>query len=392
MLSNKINTNLIFNYLSGFILIIFLSSCSSLNSLKFWGDSEDNPDAPMKLEDFNVLKKININWKMSFPGDNSLGNFIPSFSSSNIYFASSDGNIKSIDSSTGKTVWDKEFLALSSGVASGFGIVIIADNDGNVIALNQDTGEKIWTVNVKGEVLAPAAVNAELVIVKTGSGELIALDKLDGEIAWSYRSKLPALTIRGSSSPVIDGDQVYVTFDNGRLGVFQLDTGFPLWDGAISYVRGSSELENLIDSDSSPLIDGGYVYTTNYQGNMNIFDIAQRRSVWQSETSSFYSPVITKGMIVLVESNSGLRSFFAKNLNQSWSSEAYLNRSLSNPINFEGYIVLGDFEGYIHVVDPLNGITIARKKISKKPIKTIISRSKNFYVVDEAFNLFSLSL
>ena len=234
MLSNKINTNLIFNYLSGFILIIFLSSCSSLSSLKFWGDSEDDPDAPMKLEDFNVLKKININWKMSFPGDNSLGNFIPSFSSSNIYFASSDGNIKSIDSSTGKTVWDKEFLALSSGVASGFGIVIIADNDGNVIALNQDTGERIWTVNVKGEVLAPAAVNAELVIVKTGSGELIALDKLDGEIAWSYRSKLPALTIRGSSSPVIDGNQVYVTFDNGRLGVFQLDTGFPLWDGAIS--------------------------------------------------------------------------------------------------------------------------------------------------------------
>ena len=85
-------------------------------------------------------------------------------------------------------------------------------------------------------------MNAELVIVKTGSGELIALDKLNGEIAWSYRSKLPALTIRGSSSPVIDGDQVYVTFDNGRLGVFQLDF-VSLWDGAISYVRGSQSLK-----------------------------------------------------------------------------------------------------------------------------------------------------
>ena len=73
---------------------------------------------------------------------------------------------------------------------------------------------------------------------------------------------------------------------------FLLDSGFILWDGAISYVRGSSELENLIDSDSSPVVEAGIVYTTNYQGNFNIFDIAQKRSVWQSESSSFYSPLI----------------------------------------------------------------------------------------------------
>jgi outer membrane protein assembly factor BamB len=54
--------------------------------------------------------------------------------------------------------------------------------------------------------------------------------------------------------------------------------------------------------------------------------------------------------------------------------------------------MVGDFEGYIHIIDPLNGKSIGRKKISKKPIKIIISRSKNLYVVDESFNLFSLSI
>jgi outer membrane protein assembly factor BamB len=392
MSPNKIHIIYNRNFLLAFSLILFLSSCSSLNSLKFWGSDEVDPDEPAQLEDIKNLKTFNVNWKSSFSGDNFLGNFIPSFNAANIYFANSEGNVKSIDSSTGKILWDQEFGPLSSGVVSGFGIVIIADNDGNVIALNQETGKKIWTVNVKGEVLAPPAINAQLIIVKTGSGELIALDKLDGSIQWSYRSKLPALTIRGSSSPVIDNDKVYVSFDNGRLGVFQLDTGFPLWDGAISYVKGSSELENLIDSDSNPLVDGGLVYATNYQGNLNIFDIAQRRSVWQSEASSFYSPVIVKGMVVLVESNSALKSFFAKNLNESWTLDAYLNRLLSNPVSFEGYILIGDYEGYIHLIDPLNGTTVARKKVSKKPIKTISARSKNFYVVDESFNLFSLSL
>ena len=170
---------------------------------------------------------------------------------------------------------------------------------------------------------------------------------------------------------------------------FYLYSGFPLWDGAISYVSGSSELENIIDSDSSPLIEGGYVYATNYQGNLNIFDIAQK-NIWQSK-SSFYSPLLIKGLIVLVESNSHFKSF-AKTLEESWVSDTYHNRQLSNPISNSGFIIIGDFEGYIHIIDPVNGKTIGRKKISKNPIKTLISRSKNFYAVDEAFNLFALSI
>jgi outer membrane protein assembly factor BamB len=183
-----------------------------------------------------------------------------------------------------------------------------------------------------------------------------------------------------------------VSFDNGRLGVFELDSGFPIWDGAISYVSGTSELENLIDSDSNPIVEAGLVYATNYQGNLNIFDTAQKRSVWQSETSSFYSPLLIKGLIVLVESESSMKSFSTKTLQESWGSEEFLNRQLSNPASFDGNVMVGDYEGYIHIIDPLNGKSIGRKKISKKPIKMIISRSKNFYVVDESFNLFSLSI
>ena len=61
---------------------------------------------------------------------------------------------------------------MSSGVAAGFGIIVVADIDGNVIALNQNDGTKIWTQNVKGEVLSKVAIDAKIVVVKTGSGEL----------------------------------------------------------------------------------------------------------------------------------------------------------------------------------------------------------------------------
>tara|TARA_B100000787_G_scaffold8619_1_gene6520 strand:+ start:418 stop:1599 length:1182 start_codon:yes stop_codon:yes gene_type:complete len=381
------------NNTSLFLIIALLSSCSSMESLKFWPDAEIDTDEPKKLENFSSSYTIKNNWKISFKGgDNTLGNFIPSFNANNIFFANSSGVISSFNAASGQSNWKVQSNLLSSGVASGFDILVVSDEDGNVVARRQNDGSTLWTSNVKSEVLAPAVIDAKFVIIKTGSGELIALDRNSGELVWSYRSKLPNLTIRGSSSPVILDDQIFVSFDNGRLGVFQLDTGFPIWDGAISYASGISELESLVDSDSSPLVEGGLIYTTNYQGNLNIFDLAQQRSVWTSESSSFFSPVILKGVLAVVETNSSINSFSMKSLQPSWSSSEYLNRDISNAISFKGNMVIGDFKGYIHIIDPLNGNTIARKKVSRKPIKTIISRSNNFYAIDEGFNIFSLSI
>ncbi|MGB0753418.1 MAG: PQQ-binding-like beta-propeller repeat protein, partial [Gammaproteobacteria bacterium] len=196
-----------------------------------------------------------------------------------------------------------------------------------------------WTINVKNEVLAPAAISARYVIVKTSAGELVGLNKTTGELIWSYRSQNPTLTVRGSSEPIIYEDEVFATFDNGRLGVFQLDTGFTLWDGAISYTEGTTELENLIDADSPPVVDGRLVYANNYQGNINIFDIAQKRSVWTAESSSFYSPLIIRGMMVLIQDDSSIKSFSTNTLLESWNSNEYKNRNLSNGVNFKGNIV-----------------------------------------------------
>ena len=372
--------------------IFIISSCSSMDGLRFWKSDEIDPDEPKELVAFSNQKNIVIEWKNSFKGENEIGNFLPDFSAQNLFFSDASGNVSSINASTGDRNWSIELNFLASGTSAGFGLVVVSDIDGNVIAVDQNDGSKLWSTNVKGEVLSKVAIDAKVVVVKTGSGELLGLDREDGEILWSYRSKLPLLTVRGSSSPVIVDDLVYVSFDNGRLGVFELNSGFQVWDGAISYVKGVSELENLIDSDSSPVVDGGLIYTTNYQGNLNIFDTAQKRSVWSYETSSFYSPIVSRGMLTIVEANSGLRSFALKTLQESWTNDDYINRDLSNAVSYKGSLVVGDFEGYVHVIDTLNGKTIGRKKISRKPIKSILSRSDSLYIIDEAFNLHSINI
>ena len=372
--------------------VFILSSCSSLQGLKFWETDEVDPDEPKELSSYENQKDISIIWNLSFDGENEIGNFEPGFSSQNLFFADSEGTLSSISLKSGEKEWSTELNFLASGTAAGFGILVVADVDGNVIALDQKDGSQLWSTNVKGEILSKSVIDTQIVVVKSGSGELIGLNRVNGEIEWSYRSKLPPLTVRGSSSPVLSDDKIFVSFDNGRLGVFDINSGFPLWDGAISYASGTSELDNLIDGDSSPVIEGGLVYTTNYQGNLNIFDIAQKRSVWTSETSSFYSPVIMRGLLIVAEANSTIKSFSLSSLEESWLNEDYLNRGLSNPVSYKGSLIVGDFEGYIHIIDPLNGKTIGRKKLSRKPIKSIFTRSNSLYVIDEAFNLFSVNI
>ena len=362
--------------------ILLISGCSTLDGLRFWQNDEVDPDEPKELSSFASQENIKVLWRNSYNGENEIGNFLPSFNAQNIFFSDASGNVLSIDAKTGNDNWSVKLNFLASGTSAGFGIVVVADVDGNVIALDQTDGSVIWSSNVKGEVLSSVAIDAKIVVVKTGSGELLGLNKDSGEVIWSYRSTLPVLTIRGNSSPVIVDNLVYASFDNGRLGVFELNSGFQIWDGAISYVSGASELENLIDSDSNPVIEGGLIYTTNYQGNLNIFDPSQKRSVWSNNASSFFSPIISRGMLMVVEENSSIKSFALKTLEESWI----------NGVSYKDNIVVGDFEGYVHVINILNGRTVGREKLSRNPIKTILSRSDSLYVIDEAFNLISIDL
>lgn len=382
------------NKLTLLLLLGLVSSCSSLSSLNFWSnDSEEDITTPAELQSFQEDFVISIEWKQSFKASNDIGSFKPSFYAGEMLVADSDGEIASLNPKTGKLNWTKSLdRTLSAGIASGFGKFIVSDEDGNVIGFDLDSKEILWETNIGGEVLSNAVIDASLVVVKNSVGELVALDSLIGEKKWTFRSQLPALTVRGTGEPIIKDGMVFSTFDNGRLAAFQLNTGFFLWDGPISFLQGSSELENLIDADSSPVFEKQLIFATNYQGNLTAFDMVQKRPVWNSKASSFHSPVIGKGMIMVIENDGSILSFSATNLASSWISYEYTRRDLSNGVMLNNLLLVGDLEGYVHCINPLTGKTIGRKKVSGNPIKSISTFGGLAYILDQDSNLVAISL
>ena len=92
-------------------------SITKYYKLNFWSnDSADEVDVgkPKELKDYIQKKSIFTNWKVSFEGENYLGNFEPSFSGDSVYFADKDGNIRSINNQTGKENWAIKTNNLSS--------------------------------------------------------------------------------------------------------------------------------------------------------------------------------------------------------------------------------------------------------------------------------------
>ena len=372
------------------IMLFLISSCSSL---VFWSDdTEEETAEPVKLTKIQNQYPIEVEWKRSFNGENDLGSFVPSFYSDQMIVADPDGNLVSINPNTGKINWEIDLNRnLSAGTASGFGKIIVSDTNGFVIAIDSVTKETLWEKSVGGEILNNGVISPSLIIVKNSAGELVALDSLTGEQKWSFRSQLPALTVRGTGEPIIENNIVYSTFDNGRIGAFDLDTGYFLWDGPISFVEGTSELENLIDSDSSPVIAQQLIFATNYQGRLTAFDLAQKRPVWNAEASSFHSPVIGNNMLMVIQDDGSILSFSMTNLSPSWSSEEYLRRELSNGSMHDNLMLVGDLEGYIHVINTLTGITVGRRKVSGNPIVSIVSFRNLAYVIDQESNIVAVS-
>ena len=168
----------------------------------------------------------------------------------------------------------------------------------------------------------------------------------------------------------------------------------PLWDATklSALFPKNINLENLIDADSAPILAKQLIFATNYQGNLTAFDIAQKRPVWSEDASSFYSPIAVNNMIMVIQDDSSIISFSLNNLSKSWTSEEYLRRDLSNGAVYKNLLLVGDLEGYVHVINPLTGITVGRKKVTGKPIMSIVTFRDLAYVIDQDSNIVAIKL
>jgi outer membrane protein assembly factor BamB len=243
--------------------------------------------------------------------------------------------------------------------------LLFGSSHGDVIALDKTDGHVLWRAQVSSEVLAAPTVARDLVIVRCVNGMLYALNRKDGTQKWSLEQTTPALTLRGTSAPVVAGDIVLSAFDNGHLLAVNLQSGKLLWQTSISIPRGRTDLERMVDIDANPIVVDDMVYAVSYQGRLAAVQLGSGRILWTRDIDSYNGMVVDPYRIYLVDSQSQVWALDRYNGATLWKQDTLLRRSLTTPRLQNQYIILADFDGFIHWLRRDNGKLVARLRLNE---------------------------
>lgn len=337
--------------------VTLLAACSSKAKLR----------EPAELQDIvPVAVKPSSAWSSSTGGDGGHYSTLKLAQESDALFsADADGNVYAFNTSTGKQIWRARTKApVISGPSVADDLVLVGTRDAQVIALKRSTGAEAWRAAVSSEVLAAPAGNSQMIVVRSVDGRIVGLSPANGSRQWTVDRSVPNLTLRGLSEPLLQSGKVWVGMDNGRVASLNALTGQVLWEQAIGSPSGRTELDRITDVDAALLADGPYLCAASFAGEIACVDSDSGEPQWRRSIKSYSGMDIAGNLIVITDEAGVVWALDARSGAAAWKQEGLQYRKLSAPIAFKDFIVVGDFEGYLHWLNPRDGKLVGRSYAS----------------------------
>lgn len=300
-----------------------------------------------------------------------------------LYWTDSGNVLHAVDPQSGRTLWRyRSELPLISGVGGDDAMLLMGSRDGDVLALDPAQGTLRWRTRVSSEVLAPPQHGSGTVIAYAVDGKIFALDAQTGKIRWQFDTQVPLLTLRGLATPRIVDDRVLVGLANGRVSALQLSDGKSLWSTEVAPARGRSEIERLVDVDAAPLVLGDVAYCVAFQGQVTAISIATGRVLWARELSSTADMAYDDEALYVTSPDGSLTALTRRGGEILWRQDALQYRYVTGPARLGEYLIVGDFEGYMHWIDRHTGNIAHRKRLDDAPIgsEPIVAGNQVFFL------------
>ena len=328
---------------------------------------QDPIDPPNDLKEFKAKLNPKILWSLKLGGSETF-EFSPSIMGDEVYAASSDGSLAKIDLKTGKVIWKiNTGEKLSGGVGVGVNEVTIGTSNGLLIAYDV-TGKLLWKTRLSSQVLSAPTVHEGLVIVRTSDNQIHGLNVKDGLKKWTFSRSGPPLNLRSSAGVITSDGVVYAGFPGGKLVAIREDNGTLLWEATVAQPKGVTEIERASDVTSTPVIDGMTIYTVAYQGKISAVDRVNARTLWSRDISSYTGIGIDGARIYLSHTGGAVYSLAIESGKTYWRQGDLLNRKLTTPLGMGDFVIVGDLEGYLHILDKETGAFLGRIQLDDEPV------------------------
>ena len=281
------------------------------------------------------------------------------FYDNTLYTGSRDGKVIAVDPVTRGSLWSYAIRAPSGGFSCGgtsgsvaiYGnptamddLVCIGAYDGRVYALNRQTGNERWIYPKDGDVgqiVGNSIAAGGNIYFNSSDGRVYALNTTYGEEIWKTEKPLSE---KLWTSPLIDGDIIYVTTYEGYIYSLSINDGSLLpwsfkadagivsspviyqdtifmgaFDNSVYAVKiGSNEPLWSFSGDkwfwATPVVKDGVVYAGCLDGKVYAIGAGTGELKWEFDTGSqIVSPPVIDGDLLIVASESGDINVFNTN-------------------------------------------------------------------------------
>jgi len=333
------------------------------------GKKKDVAREPTPLSKFKTTIKVKHLWRSGI-GKNAKKQFVslqPFLVDDRIFTTNYEGRVTAFDAIRGRRLWSVETeVNASAGVNGDADMLLIGTDNAELIALNAQDGTEKWRTKLSSEVAAISRISIGIGIARTIDGKVFAVDAESGEVLWQHSNIIPVLTLHGASRPVITGAKLFIGLDTGKLQAMALSQGRILWDATIAAPKGRTELERMVDIDGTMKIDGGTLFVASYQGRVAAVGMANGQVLWARELSSYAGLDVDTSQVYVSDENSYIWAFDRRTGTPLWKQEKLHNRRITVPAVVGDYLVVGDFEGYLHWMSKWDGHFVARTRPNKK--------------------------
>ncbi|MFL1404983.1 outer membrane protein assembly factor BamB [Marinobacter sp. M1N3S26] len=346
--------------------------------------STENFEEPDPVPEVVSTVTLETKWSLTV-GDGHDGQYLhlePTIIGGSLYAVSSDGELLAVGPATGDVRWRRELeRTIMAGVGGDSRHLYLVTGDAELLALDRDSGDEVWRLRMPNEVLAPPQSNGNLVLTQTIDGKVVAADAASGKRLWQYDSPAPALSVRDTGAPVVGGELALVTLANGHVVALSTANGQPIWQYTVGEPSGRTELERLVDVTAKPVIVEGAALLAGYQGKLALVEIRNGQEIWSRATSTFHSPALGPQKVFIAKANGDVVGLDASTLEEVWVQDALSWRRLSEPATIGDMLVVGDFEGYLHILSQDNGQLQGQLEFDDEGIRSPMLRWEDRLIV-----------
>jgi len=126
--------------------------------------------------------------------------------------------------------------------------------------------------------------------------------------------------------------------------------------------------ERIVDIDSDIVVNKGIIYVASYQGRVSALSMDSGRPLWSRELSSYAGLAADDNALYVSDADDKVWALDLGTGASLWTQEKLQRRSITGPVLHGDYVVVADFDGYIHWLSKIDGAFVSRRRVAGKGV------------------------